>query len=131
MTEPLTVLCASDSRYGQHLGVALFSMLSHYRGSAPVEVYILNDNLPEMDMQRLLRLADRFGAHFHFIPIDPAQVVGLKVSTHVTSATYFRLLVAQLLPDHVEKVLYLDSDIVVLDDVMQIWNTDKIGRAHV
>ena len=42
-------------------------------------------------------------------------------------ATYYRCMFSAILPDDVEKVLYLDCDIVVLGDISEFWNTDLSG----
>jgi lipopolysaccharide biosynthesis glycosyltransferase len=39
-------------------------------------------------------------------------------------ATYFRILIPVILPETLEKVLYLDSDIVVRKNIIDLWRTD-------
>ncbi|HEX9061627.1 MAG TPA: glycosyltransferase, partial [Clostridia bacterium] len=41
-----------------------------------------------------------------------------------SSATYFRIFVSELLEINIEKVIYLDCDIVVRSDISELWNTD-------
>jgi len=38
--------------------------------------------------------------------------------------TYFRLLAARLLPETIDKVIYLDSDVLVKDDLTELWNLE-------
>ena len=42
---------------------------------------------------------------------------------------FYRCLLASLLPDSVKKVLYLDSDILVLKPLGDFWNTNLEGKA--
>ena len=42
----------------------------------------------------------------------------------VTSATYYRLYLSEILPDLIEKVIYLDSDILVRHDLEELWNVE-------
>ena len=39
-------------------------------------------------------------------------------------ATYYRCMFSAILPEEVDKVLYLDCDIVILGDISEYWNTD-------
>ena len=39
---------------------------------------------------------------------------------HVSSATYFRILIDQFLPEEIQNVVYLDSDIICLDPIQSI-----------
>jgi lipopolysaccharide biosynthesis glycosyltransferase len=47
----------------------------------------------------------------------------------LTEVTYYRLWLAEMLPKEVEKVLYLDGDIIVRHSLLPLWNTDIEGYA--
>ena len=44
------------------------------------------------------------------------------IHSHISAMTYGRLLVPELLPASIEKYLYLDSDILVVDSVAKLWD---------
>lgn len=48
---------------------------------------------------------------------------GLKTVHHLTSGTYFRFLIDEFVPEDWEKVLYLDSDILVMDSLKPLYDT--------
>jgi lipopolysaccharide biosynthesis glycosyltransferase len=52
------------------------------------------------------------------------MVSDLAISHHITHTAYFRLLAAKLLPDSIDKVIYLDSDVLVQDDLCKLWNVE-------
>ena len=45
-------------------------------------------------------------------------------SYNVTKATYYRLYISELLPKTIEKVLYLDGDVIVRHSLLPLWNMD-------
>lgn len=45
-------------------------------------------------------------------------------SYHIKGEAYIRLFAASILPLCVEKVLYLDVDLIVIDDLSDLWDTD-------
>jgi lipopolysaccharide biosynthesis glycosyltransferase len=51
-----------------------------------------------------------------------AYFENIKINLHFSVATYFRLLAADLIDE--EKLLYLDSDILVLGDISLLWDLD-------
>ncbi len=57
-----------------------------------------------------------------FFDIDETTFANCPIRSdfHLTVETYFRLKIASLFPD-LDKILYLDSDIVVLGDISEIW----------
>lgn len=43
---------------------------------------------------------------------------------YITQAAYYRLNLSKILPDCIDKLLYLDSDIIVRHSLEDLWNTD-------
>ncbi|MDE6273184.1 MAG: glycosyltransferase family 8 protein [Muribaculaceae bacterium] len=54
---------------------------------------------------------------------------GKITATHTTKACYYRLSLADLMPETVDKVLYFDCDTVILQNLTKLWNTDLEGKA--
>jgi lipopolysaccharide biosynthesis glycosyltransferase len=48
----------------------------------------------------------------------------MTVSGHIALSAYYRILIPELLPEVVEKVIYLDCDLIVLGNLKEIWNID-------
>lgn len=44
-----------------------------------------------------------------------------KVKTYISAATYYRLYLTELLPSTVDRVIYLDGDIIVRDCLSELW----------
>ena len=64
----------------------------------------------------------------HVLQPDREEIKDLGTSHHITHTAYFRLLAARLLPDTIDKVIYLDSDVLVKDDLMELWDLDLKGN---
>ena len=80
---------------------------------------------------RLLCSVPANRVQWHRIELDPADFVARGFRTrpheHLSPVTYARLLLPELLPDTVEKVLYLDSDVIICDDIGPLWDVDIAG----
>lgn len=51
--------------------------------------------------------------------------VGLKFQeSFITKEAYFRLFLMNVLPQDIDKVLYLDSDIIICRSIYELWNED-------
>jgi lipopolysaccharide biosynthesis glycosyltransferase len=44
--------------------------------------------------------------------------------SHITAATYFRIYLSEFVAPSVQKVIYLDSDMIVRHNILALWNTD-------
>ncbi len=52
-----------------------------------------------------------------------------KVKKYITQATYYRLIIADLLPQDIHRVIYMDGDIIVRKSLKELWDTDIDGFA--
>lgn len=55
---------------------------------------------------------------------DRSELNDLHISHHITHTAYFRLLAARLLPHSIDKIIYLDADVLVKHDLTELWNYD-------
>jgi lipopolysaccharide biosynthesis glycosyltransferase len=123
-TSPIPVLFCTDTNYWQHLGAALASLLaSNTRHQFRIIVCSIDSDL---DSQTKIRqISAEFGnATVEFIRFTPNQRESLPISGHITLAGYLRLFMAEYIPASVEKLLYLDCDIIVRKDIGALWAAD-------
>ena len=52
----------------------------------------------------------------------------IKNGIGVTQAAYYRLMLSEILPKNIHKVLYLDGDIIVRHSLLPLWNIDMKER---
>jgi lipopolysaccharide biosynthesis glycosyltransferase len=55
-----------------------------------------------------------------FVYVDNHDLPELKVGGHVSTATYHRLYVPELLPSYVKSALYLDADIIINQNISEL-----------
>ncbi|GLT42567.1 hypothetical protein SLA2020_165590 [Shorea laevis] len=70
--------------------------------------------------------------HFNVFRFDSNRVRG-KISKSIRQAldqplNYARIYLADILPPHVKRIIYLDSDLVVVDDIGNLWEVDLEGK---
>lgn len=127
----INILCSTDDNYVPYCGVMLTSLFENNKGEE-IDVYVQTDDLSDSNKSALLGLAEKYGQKLIFIHVDRNifKDCPLDSSTdHVSLTAYYRIAVAELLPSSVKKVLYLDCDILVTDNIRQIINTDIDGLA--
>lgn len=124
------IVCNIDSSYVEHCGVMLSSLLLHNPGR-DFQVHILHMGLTPADRSRLSRLAGKHPVTFSFYEIPAALLAGfpIKQSDHLSLASYLRIFMPELLPAGIDKVLYLDCDLIVTDSIAGLWETDMTGLA--
>ncbi|AZR96863.1 hypothetical protein XK27_08915 [Streptococcus suis] len=117
----------SDS-YIDYMGTTLYSIMVHTRKSL-VSVYVLTSDISDYSRFKLQKLEDRFhNLNIHILVVDAKQFEDLPLNrSHITRPeVYFRMAFASLLPD-LDRILYLDSDILAQKDLQPLWETPLDG----
>lgn len=132
----MNIICSTDDNFVQHCSVMLTSVLINNLG---VSVWILTEGLTEANKAILKEEVESRGGIFNFVKVDSTIISKLPMPkhqslSHISPATYYRLLVSEILPDYVEKAIYLDCDIIVTRSLEELWNTDisnyAVGAVH-
>ena len=123
----LAIACASDSRYALPLAVMLRSLLANLASPCQVDIYAVDDGIGSADKAKVGESLSNH-ATLHWVERRRSTLSSLPTWGRMPVTTYQKLAVGEWLPDHVEKVIWLDCDLLVLDDITPLWNTDLAGR---
>lgn len=118
------VVLASDENYVQHMAVAMVSLLHNCGSTSSVSLTVINNDMCSLSKERLSDIAGRYDAAITFVDIENEVFNNLHTSPRFTRASYYRLLAPDILPEDVEKFIYLDSDLIVRHDISELWETD-------
>jgi lipopolysaccharide biosynthesis glycosyltransferase len=124
------VVFCSNAGYMPYVGVAAYSLLAN-TPPGTLEIVIIGDGVDADNKRRFDRLADEFRTRISLrVPQekDLAALRGVAINAHYSLATYYRVLIPQLLPD-VGMALYLDADLVIDGDITPLLSTDLGDRA--
>lgn len=128
MKNKINIVLATDANYAQHAAVAMTSILLNTKSAAEVQFYILDDGLLDADKEKLQATATKHTSHVTFIKVQDPRLAKVFVSGTLTKAAYYRLDIAEILPAEVEKAIYLDCDLLVLQDIQLLWDIDLQGK---
>lgn len=121
----MNIVFATDNNFVQHCCVALTSVLYHNKGAC---IYIITDGLTRQNEEILRNQTERLGGTFRIAKVDneiKKQLPMPKIAAqHISIATYYRLFVEELLPETVEKCIYLDCDMIVRGSLRKLWNVN-------
>ena len=122
MNNVINIVLSSDNNYAQHIAVVIASIMA--KTTEKVCFYVINDNISKDKIEKLKNTAVSFKSQIEFISVPKAKFNNVYLSGHVSKAAYFRLVLADILPNDIEKVIYLDVDLLVYDDIKKLWKID-------
>lgn len=130
--ENYRVVFSIDDNFANYLGVTIQSLIDNSDKNKNYTVSILYDKLSEKSIENLL-LLEESNVKIEFYNVceylEKLNIEGLDASMHWSVATYYRILIPFLFKDD-KKVLYMDCDTVILDDVSKIFEVD-LKRAEI
>ena len=122
---PYHILVTLDRNYLKVLSVMLYS-LSQSDPEGVYTVYVVNNTLTEEDFASLSALLPRTELVNVQVPEDLLQ--NAPVSDRYPTEMYYRLFAARYLPQQLERILYLDPDLVVLHSLRSLYQIDFDGK---
>lgn len=124
----MNVLIATNSEYVMPSRVMFHSLLMN--NPCPIRLFVFYRELSEAEMDTLRRDAEESGhAEVRFIAVDRKDLTeGPRRLRWISVETYYRLLAQELLPEDVDRVLYLDGDLIVRGSLEEFYHQDLEGK---
>jgi lipopolysaccharide biosynthesis glycosyltransferase len=121
------ITTAANENYAPGLLVTVASMLVSIDPEVEVTLYFLNGGVSPSTMEKLKRMCKSLHSYCALIniPLDEKLFAGANLGPGNSYMAYARLLMGSLIKS--EKVIYIDSDMVVLRDLAKIWSIDMQG----
>lgn len=118
------IALAADNNYAMPLAVTMTSILANTKKSTRCHFYILiPDDFQNLHKQKILSLCEHYRCHIKFINMGNQFIDFPNSLSHTTNQSYYRLILSDILPN-LSKILYLDVDIVVKEDLSDLFSIE-------
>lgn len=119
------ILCATDDKYVPYCGIMLTSLFEN-NINCQINVYLLTEELNLSNRSILKELSLKYNQEINIVIVDGEKLNGcpIKPEDHVSLATYYRLLAPILVQQDIDRILYLDCDMVVNDSIEELYNIE-------
>jgi lipopolysaccharide biosynthesis glycosyltransferase len=114
----LSIASAINNSYVLPLAVMLESLKQHLRPTFQPVLYLIHAGIPRPSLVAISSMVKT-----HSIIPSGAQLSAAPRDPRFPREASFPLLLADLLSSDVERVLFLDADMLVLDDLANLWET--------
>ena len=126
----MNILYASNDGFARHLGTSMYSLFDKNRGAKTITVYVLSLGLSEENIGKLQTIANIFNRELVILELgDIRKRFDFDVDTGGYDISIMgRLFMGEMLPEHVDRVLYLDCDTVIVRSIENMWK-EPLGGA--
>ncbi len=125
----LNILYASNDGFARHLGTSMCSLFDRNKKALEITVYVLSLGLCAENREKLQQIADQYRRKLVILELgDIRERFDFAVDTGGYDISIMgRLFLGEMLPESVDRVLYLDCDTVVVQSLAKIWKEDLRG----
>lgn len=122
----IPIVFAVDDTYVPCLTVTIESLIENASQEYFYKFYVLNTGLDKNLTDKLKKYENGNNCSLEYVDVEKqlSKVEGkLYLRDYFTNTTYYRFFIPSLFPQY-DKMLYLDADVVILDDISKMFNTE-------
>lgn len=122
----IEIVCSIDEHYIEYCGVMLTSLFVNTPHTDFRIHIICSSKVSDSQKSRLQDFCGKNKAAvlFYDVPYAFIQDFPIKEKDHLSLAAYLRLFMSELIPDNIDKVIYLDCDLITLQPIKELWEMD-------
>lgn len=125
----MNILYASDDNFAWIMGISMLSLFENNKGSKDINVYLLADNIHEDNLKKLESIANEYQRNLFVLDSNKIEISDSLCVGRWPKAAITRVFAHALLPKDMDTILYLDCDIIVNDDISELYNHPLENKA--
>jgi len=122
------IAAACDENYAMPLAVMLASVVANLGKARRVVAHVLESDLSVETRRKVAQSIPDERVEIRWISVQADRLAHhrrtLRSFDTVSIAAYFRLLLPEMVPETLDRVIYLDCDLVVTHDIWELWTVD-------
>lgn len=118
--DSIAIVCVCDDHYSVLLAALLKSIECNHLSLETLEVFVVEDGISSINKAKIYNYIDSNLMVINWLPLSDCIPDNAKLPIDNSSAplnVYARLFIPQFIPNRIKKVIYLDVDMIVLEDV--------------
>ncbi|MFI3300975.1 MAG: glycosyltransferase family 8 protein [Candidatus Gastranaerophilales bacterium] len=121
----MDIVLISSQYFIRHTLAMIISLLNNSKNNLSYNFYIIEQDISVADKKRVESVLKE-KCKIEYIKVSNEVIdrfFNIKVSSHVTNLTYSKVILPDIFPK-LDKILFLDSDMIVLNDIEELWNIE-------
>ncbi len=122
----MNIVYSSSDSYSEICGISIVSLLENNKDVEHIDIYIIDNGITDENKKKLETTVRNYSRNLIFVDsIDLEKITNTSIYVgRWNIGTFFRLYLSTLLPSSVEKVIYIDCDMIVRHSLDTIFNLD-------
>lgn len=124
-TNNIVIALAANDYFIPYSATVIQSIIDNSSDNKNYDIIFLTHNVSDVNKKRIKQMISSY-RNFSIRYVDPTELIegyNFFIRGHFSLETYYRLVLPELLQEY-EKIIYLDSDMIVKEDVAELYETD-------
>lgn len=125
----ISIVIASDNNFTPHLAALIESITFNISKEKNLDIIVLDGGINAKNKLMMgIQFSQSAKANDSLRFLDCSQLYrDIETHMHFSTSTFYRIGLDELLKNH-DRVLYLDCDMIVMDDLSKLWDIDLDGK---
>lgn len=125
----MNILISSDINYLDKYITMLYSLKQNTKEI--INAYFLNYRVENNDISQFKTILKKYKINVEIIDVKGIEFGNYPIAHHLSIETYFRILAQFILPTEIDRILWLDADIIVMKDISAFYNQVFQGKVYI
>jgi lipopolysaccharide biosynthesis glycosyltransferase len=129
--ETISIVCVCGNHFAVLLAALMKSLELNHKTDENIDLYIIDDKINRTNKLKLNKSVDKNIINIIWLKMAdciPAQFNLPKDKSTYPIKIYMKLFIPYFMPQEIKKVIFLDVDMIMLEDVSTLWNIDLKGN---
>lgn len=124
----MNILMAINRNYYQQMITLICSLGEN--NNLGIDIYLIHNELTSEHIKFVQRLMEKKNyGHLYEVKVNSTFLEGAKVNEHFSIEMYYRIFASELLPTTINRILWLDADIIAIKNIENLYNFDLQGNS--
>lgn len=124
--EKITIVSSCNDAFAAHVSALFVSILENANQTTSIfDFYVVDDEISIANKRLMRETIKEYEATLHFMTIDKKYFADAVESDRIPETAYYRIAIPELFKGQdIDKILYLDCDMIALTDISALWKLD-------
>ncbi|QHV96582.1 glycosyltransferase family 8 protein [Spirosoma endbachense] len=125
--ERISIVLASDNHYAILIAALVKSIELNHKTDEAIDFYIIDDRISTGNKEKIQASVQSKDIAIHWLNAEQVVPSTIKFPIDNTAfplTAYFRVFSPYVVPADLERIIYLDVDMIVLEDISKLWTID-------
>lgn len=122
----MNIVYSSSDSYAELCGISIVSLFENNKDVDVIDVYIIDNGISQENKNKLEATVKKYSRYINFVnKVNLEEKAHTKVYTgRWNIGTFFRLYLGTILPNSIDRVIYIDCDMIIRHSLEEVYNID-------